>query len=307
MSSPELAGVMVDGPWTHREISANGMRFHAAEMGDGPLVVLLHGFPQFWWSMRHQLEALAHAGYRGVAPDLRGYGGSDKPPRGYDAITLASDVAGVIRALGARDAVVVGHDWGGFAAWATAALQPTQVRAVAALAAPHPLRFRNALLAEPRGQLRASTHLLGFQRPWVPERQLVSDDAAQVGRMLHAWSGPGWPDAETARRYRAQFQIPHVAHSALEYYRWLLRSQLRPDGVRFTRAMRNPIRVPTLQLHGALDSCVLPRTAAGSGRYVGGPYSWRIVEDAGHFLQEEAPKQVNAELVRWLDELDRSR
>jgi len=307
MPSPDLASVMVDGPWTHREISANGMRFHAAEMGDGPLVVLLHGFPQFWWSMRHQLEALAHAGYRAVAPDLRGYGGSDKPPRGYDAITLAGDVAGVIRALGARDAVVVGHDWGGFAAWATAALEPGQVRAIAALAAPHPLRFRNALLAEPRGQLRASTHLLGFQRPWIPERQLISDDAAQVGRMLHAWSGPGWPDAETARRYRAQFQIPHVAHSALEYYRWLLRSQLRPDGVRFTQAMRSPLRVPTLQLHGALDSCVLPRTAAGSGRYVGGPYSWRIVEDAGHFLPEEAPKQVNAEIVRWLDELDRSR
>lgn len=298
---------MVDGPWSHREINANGMRFHAAEMGEGPLVVLLHGFPQFWWSMRHQLEALAHAGYRAVAPDLRGYGGSDKPPRGYDAITLASDVAGVIRALGARDAVVVGHDWGGFAAWATAVLQPDQVRGVVALAAPHPLRFRNALLTEPRGQLQASAHLLGFQRPWLPERQLVSDHSAQVGRLLHAWSAPGWPDAESASRYRAQFQIPHVAHSALEYYRWLLRSQLRPDGVRFARAIRIPVRVPTLQLHGALDSCVLPRTAAGSGRYVGGPYSWRLIDDAGHFLQEEAPKQVNAEIVRWLDDLDRSR
>jgi pimeloyl-ACP methyl ester carboxylesterase len=157
MSGPDLDGVLVEGPWTHREISANGMRFHVAELGEGPLVVLLHGFPQFWWSMRHQLQALAEAGYRAVAPDLRGYGGSDKPPRGYDAVTLASDVAGVIRALGSREAVVVGHDWGGFAAWATAALHPTEVRAVAALAAPHPVRFRNALVTEPRGQLQASS------------------------------------------------------------------------------------------------------------------------------------------------------
>ena len=135
---------MVDGPWTHREISANGMRFHAAEMGasQAPLVILLHGFPQFWWSMRHQLEAIAGAGYRAVAPDLRGYGASDKPPRGYDAFTLASDVAGMVRALGARDAIIVGHDWGGYAAWCTAVLHPGSVRGIVTLAAPHPLRFR---------------------------------------------------------------------------------------------------------------------------------------------------------------------
>ncbi len=298
--------VLVDGPWAHREIVANGMRFHAAEMGDGPLVVLLHGFPQFWWAMRHQMEALAHAGYRAVAPDLRGCGGTDKPPRGYDAITLASDVAGMIRALGARHAVVIGHDLGGLAAWATAVLHQPTVRAVATLAAPHPLRFRNALLTEPRGQLQASAHLLGFQRPWRPERQLVAADAAQVARMLHAWSGPGWPDAESERRYRDHMLIPHVAHSSLEYFRWLLRSQLRPDGLRFTKAMREPVVVPTLQLHGDLDSCILPRTAAGSGRYVGGPYTWRMIEGAGHFLAEEAPKEVNAEIVHWLDDLDRS-
>jgi len=307
MTSADLNGVMAEGPWVHREISANGMRFHAVEMGEGPLAVLLHGFPQFWWSMRYQVEALAQAGYRAVAPDLRGYGGSDKPPRGYDAVTLAGDVAGMIRALGSRDGVVIGHDWGGFAAWATAAMHPETVRAVAALAAPHPLRFRSALITEPRGQLQASSHLLGFQRPWLPERQLAADDGAQVGRMLHAWSAPGWPDADTEHRYRTQIQLPHVAHSALEYFRWLLRSQLRPDGIRFTHAMRQPVGVPTLQLHGALDSCVLPRTAAGSGRYVGGPYSWRIIEGAGHFLQEEAPKTVSAEIVRWLDEIDRSR
>jgi pimeloyl-ACP methyl ester carboxylesterase len=307
MSAPDTTGVMVDGPWTHREISANGMRFHAAEMGEGPLVLLLHCFPQFWWSMRHQLEAVGQAGYRAVAPDLRGYGGTDKPPRGYDAFTLASDVAGMVRALGARDAIVVGHDWGGYAAWCTAVLHPAAVRGVVALAAPHPLRFRSALLTEPRGQLQASAHLVGYQRPWVPERQLVRADAAAVGQMLHAWSSPGWPDQDSERRYRDQMLVPHVAHSALEYYRWTLRSQLRRDGQRFNRQLREPVGVPTLQLHGALDTCVLPRTAAGSGRYVGGPYTWKLVDDAGHFLQEESPKAVSAEILHWLDELDHSR
>lgn len=307
MPAPDPDSVLVEGPWAHREISANGMRFHAAEMGDGPLVLLLHGFPQFWWSMRHQMEALAQAGYRAVAPDLRGYGASDKPPRGYDAFTLASDVAGMVRALGSADAVVIGHDWGGYAAWATAVLHPRAVRALVALAAPHPVRFRNAMLTEPRGQLQASAHLLAFQQPWLPERQLVADDAERVARMLHAWSGPGWPDDESERRYRAHMQIPHVAHSALEYFRWLLRSQVRPDGMRFVKRMRQPVGIPTLQLHGALDTNVLSRTAAGSGRYVGGPYSWRIVSDAGHFLHEETPKVVSEEIVHWLDEIDRSR
>src|SRR5450755_1080198 len=310
MAAPASFDVRVEGPWHHREVSANGMRFHAAEMGDhqAPLVLLLHGFPQFWWSMRHQLEAVAAAGYRAVAPDLRGYGDSDKPPRGYDAYTLGSDVAGMVRALGARDAILIGHDWGGYAAWCTAALHPAAVRGIVPLAAPHPLRFRSALLTQPRGQLQASAHLIGYQRPWVPERQLVRNDAEAVGRMLHAWSSPGWPDEESEQYYRAQMQIPHVAHSALEYYRWTVRSQIRRDGQQFNQRLRQPIGVPTLQLHGALDTCVLPRTAAGSSRYVGaGSYTWKLLEDAGHFLHEESPKAVSAEIVHWLAELDRSR
>jgi pimeloyl-ACP methyl ester carboxylesterase len=100
----------VPGPWTHREISANGIRLHVAEAGGGPLVLLLHGFPEFWWSWRSQLPALADAGLRAVAVDLRGYGDSDKPPRGYDLWTLAGDVAGLVRALGGTRAALVGQD-----------------------------------------------------------------------------------------------------------------------------------------------------------------------------------------------------
>lgn len=300
MAAPEPTAVLVDGPWSHRDVSANGTRLHVAETGDGPLVLMLHGFPEFWWGWRHQLRVLAAAGYRAVAADLRGYGASDKPPRGYDAFTLSGDVAGLVRALGERDAVIVGHDWGGFLGWTTAAMHPRVVRRLVVVSMPHPLRQRHALLTQLRGQLAASRYALEFQLPWRPERRLVADGAAYVGELLRAWGGPGFPDEETERRCRGAMEIPGVAHSALEYYRWVFRSLARPDGRRLARALRRPVVAPTLQLHGALDPCTLPATAAGSGRYVRGEYVWRLLEGVGHFPHEEAPGLVTEEVLRWL-------
>src|SRR6516165_4486135 len=135
MAMPSEPAIQISGPWTHRSVSANGTRFHVASSGDGPLVLLLHGFPEFWWTWRHQLVSLSAAGYRVVAADLRGYGGSDKPPRGYDLVTAAADAAGLIRALGEANAVVIGHDWGGLAAWTLAAYFPKAVRRLAVLSA----------------------------------------------------------------------------------------------------------------------------------------------------------------------------
>ncbi|MFI6293856.1 alpha/beta fold hydrolase [Nonomuraea sp. NPDC050790] len=296
--APDEAFVQIEGPWTHRGVHAGGTRFHVVEAGDGPLVLLLHGFPQFWWTWRRQLVSLAAAGYRAVAVDLRGYGGSDKPPRGYDLPTLAGDAAGLIRALGETRAIVIGHDWGGLLAWTMAAMDPKIVSRLVTVGAPHPLRLRRTLLNP--GQFRANRHALSFQLPILPERRLVARDGALVGRLLDAWSGPGWPEEETGRTYREAFRIPAVAHLALEYHRWFGRSQLRPDGFRYARAMRTEVESPTLQLHGALDTCVLPRTAQGSGRYVAAPYRWRLVEGAGHFPHEETPEKFDAELLGWL-------
>jgi pimeloyl-ACP methyl ester carboxylesterase len=295
----EDSAVHIDGPWTHRDISANGIRIHVVEAGTGPLVLLLHGFPEFWWSWRHQLRALAAAGYRAVAPDLRGYGSSDKPPRGYDAMTLSADLAGIVRALGSDDADIVGHDWGGHLGWSVAALHPNVVRRLAVLSIPHPLRWPGALLRD-REQRRASRYMLRFQLPWAPERWLVADDAVNVGALLHAWSAPGFPDAETERRCRDAMQILYTPNRAMEYYRWAFRSVPRGDGRRLRAALRHPIDVPVLQLHGTLDRCVLPRTAKRSGRFVRGRYEWRLIDGAGHFPHEEAPAEVNAELLRWL-------
>ncbi|GAA5076407.1 pimeloyl-ACP methyl ester carboxylesterase [Thermocatellispora tengchongensis] len=297
---PDESLTTLDGPWTHRGVHAGGTRFHVVEAGQGPLVLLLHGFPQFWWTWRHQLVSLAEAGYRAVAVDLRGYGASDKPPRGYDLPTLAQDAAGLIRALGESGAIVVGHDWGGLLAWTMAARDPKVVHRLVPVSAAHPLRLRAAMFTDLRGQLRASRYTLGFQLPFLPEIQLTRRGAAKVGHLLKAWSGPGWPDESVARTYRDVFRIPGVAHCALEYYRWFARSQLRPDGARYARGMRAEIEAPTLQLHGALDSCVLPRTAQGSSRYVAAPYRWRLLEGVGHFPHEEQPERFDAELLAWL-------
>jgi pimeloyl-ACP methyl ester carboxylesterase len=300
MAVPAESAVHVDGPWSHRSVSANGTRFHIAESGDGPLVLLLHGFPEFWWTWRSQLVSLARAGFRAVAADLRGYGASDKPPRGYDLVTAASDAAGLVRALGEANAVVVGHDWGGLIAWTMGTYYPKVVRRLAVVSAPHPLRMSSAVLTDPLGQGKRSGYALRFQLPAAPERQLVRHNGARVGRMLRDWSGPGWPDDEADRRYREAMRIPGVAHSALEYHRWIVRSRLRPDGIRYARRMRAPIQAPTLHLHGTLDGCVLPSTARGAGRYVDGPYRWRLIDGAGHFPHEELPERFNAELAGWL-------
>jgi pimeloyl-ACP methyl ester carboxylesterase len=323
MAMPSESAIQIDGPWTHRSVSANGTRFHVATSGDGPLVLLLHGFPEFWWTWRHQLVSLADAGYRAVAADLRGYGGSDKPPRGYDLITAAADAAGLIRALGEANAIVVGHDWGGLTAWTLAAYFPKSVRRLAVVSVGHPLQMRAAILSSP---LRISRSLrlpqpagggpaptgrggypLAFQLPVLPERLLVRDGAALVGSILSSWSAPGWPDQDTSRIYQRAMRIPPVAHTSLEYHRWFVRSRLRPDGLRYARHMRSPVAAPTLHLHGAVDPCVPAQTARGAGRYVEAPYRWKDIEGAGHFPHEERPDLFDAELLGWLADTEPDR
>lgn len=298
--SLDASMALIEGPWEHRFVAANGARFHVAEQGEGPIVLLLHGFPQFWWAWRHQMAALAEAGYRACAMDLRGYGASDKPPRGYDTRTSATDVASVLRSLGGSRAVVVGHGWGGWIAWSMPTLQPTVTRAVASLSMPHPLVFRKASFANPR-QLKANAYLGGLQRPFVPERQMTVH-GGYVQRLLREWASPEgiWPSPEEARIYSDAMALPFVAHSAAEYYRWVVRSQVRPDGWRFAARMRTPIPLPVLQLHGQHDGAVLPDSAGGSADYVTGPFERHLVPGAGHFLPEEAPDVVNRHLLAWL-------
>jgi pimeloyl-ACP methyl ester carboxylesterase len=286
-------------------VRANGIAVHVAELGTGPLVLLLHGFPQFWWTWHQQLVDLADAGYRAVAVDLRGYGASDKPPRGYDSITLAADMAALVTSLGEADAMVVGTDLGGTLAWTMAASHPRVVRSLVILGAAHPLRMRAELRpgAGP-AQRRASSYILRtFQ---VPRRAevLLSRDSTWVRELFDRWTGPRWRGTPAyvadVERYAQAMRIHPVSFCAAEHYRWMVRSLVRADGRRFAAALRTPITAPVMHLHGDFDTCVLPRTAQGSGQYVTGQYEWRVLDGVGHFPHNEVPEFVSGELIRWI-------
>jgi pimeloyl-ACP methyl ester carboxylesterase len=300
--APDSSAVLVDGPWTHRVVPANGIALHVAEAGTGPLVLLVHGFPQFWWAWRQQLTDLADAGYRAVAVDLRGYGASDKPPRGYDAPNLAADLAALVMALGESDAMVVGTDIGGLLAWTMAACHPDVVRSLVVLGAAHPLRLRSATRHD-AAQRRASGYALRtFQLPRRPEH-LLATDSVWVRSLFDSWTGPRWRGTPgyvaDVERYAQAMRIHPVYFCAAEYFRWLVRSLPRKDGRRFAESLRRPVTAPVLQLHGGFDTCVLPATAQGSGQYVTGNYEWRVLDGVGHFPHNEVPDVVSGELIRW--------
>ena len=309
---PDPSVVRIDGPWRHLEVHANGIRFHVVEAEpkadesaeqptERPLVILLHGFGSFWWSWRHQLRGLRNA--RVVAVDLRGYGGSDKPPRGYDGWTLAGDTAGLVRALGHSSATLIGHADGGLVCWATSVLHPRVVRAIAVVSSPHPAALRTSALTQ-RDQARALLPwMLRYQLPTWPERSLTRHNAAELERLVRSRAGTKWiaseDFSETIAWMRQAIQIPSAAHSALEYQRWAVRSQLKSEGRRFMRSMKRPLTVPMLHLRGDADPYVLAdpvnrtRQYAPHGRYVS-------IAGAGHFAHEEAPDAVNDQLARFL-------
>jgi pimeloyl-ACP methyl ester carboxylesterase len=279
-------------------LRANGIDFAAIAEGpdDGPLVLLLHGFPELSRSWRHQLPALAVAGYRAVAPDLRGYGGTDA--RGpYDLRTLAADVDGLVSSLGRERATVVGHDWGGVIAWAAAHLHPERVEQLAILNAPHPVLMREELFASGE-QRNRSRYIFRFQIPLWPEYRLSRQRGWRIARMLRGGSHvrERWTDDELAHYARA-FDAPRKLRGPLAYYRTAFRSALLRRGPR----LPGRIGAPTLVLWGMRDRFLGPSFADPTrlGKFASTLEVVRI-EEAGHFVQNEAPERVNAELLRWL-------
>ncbi|MEA2626098.1 MAG: hypothetical protein QOD06_2143, partial [Candidatus Binatota bacterium] len=213
--------------WKHERVTANGIQFHVVTAGStsAPLVVLLHGFPEFWYAWRHQIPALAEH-FRVAVPDLRGYGDSDKPPRvaDYAIDVLAADVAGLVRALGESKATIVGHDWGGGVAWATALEHPDVVEKLIVLNCPHPAKFARALRTNFR-QLRRSWYMFFFQLPRIPERLLLRKDAAILDTMFRGMAKrPGTFSDEDLRELKQAIQKPGAATGAINYYRAAFRN-----------------------------------------------------------------------------------
>lgn len=295
----DYSSALVEGPWRHEFVPANGARFHVALAGPekttAPLVVLLHTYGQFWWTWRDQVTALADAGYRVAAMDLRGVAASDKPPTGYDTPTRTRDVAGVIRSLGHDRAVVVGHGTGGEVAWSMAALQPAITAGVAAFASPHPARIHAVVSQRLTPQAR---RLLAFaQLPMLPERKLRGTDL--LDRYLELGAATPLP-AESVELYRTVMQIPFAAHTSTEALRWAVRSVPRTDGRRFAAAVRRVLTLPTLQVHGSLDGIVRVDRADADGAALSRDFRYEVLDGVGHFLPEEAPEETTRLLLDWM-------
>jgi pimeloyl-ACP methyl ester carboxylesterase len=279
---------------TSRFAELPGARLHYVEAGRGPLVVLLHGFPNFWYLWRRQIPALVEAGHRVVAPDLRGYNLSSRPSRvrDYAVGAVAGDVAALIRHVGERRAVVVGHDWGGVVAWRLAAEHADTVSRVAVLNAPHPARFADELRT--LDQLARSSYAFFFQLPWLPELALRAFDFAAIRRALRGEPARGaFTDAEIDLHVRA-FSMPGALRSALHYYRAAGRSV----GGEARRASHRMIELPVLLLWGERDPFLRIELTEGLGRWAR-ELEVRRVKGAGHWLMADAPDEVNRALVEF--------
>lgn len=311
MSQPDPSVTRIAGPWRHHDVHANGIRFQCVEalpsVGDDapvaarPLVLLLHGFGSFWWSWRHQLRGLH--GARLVAVDLRGYGGSDKPPRGYDGWTLAGDTAGLIRALGHTSATLVGHADGGLVCWATAVLHSRLVDAIALVSSPHPGALKRSVMTCPAQRRALIPSLLRYQVPRWPEHALTRHNADDLDSLFRSRGSAAWTESrdfsEAMVHMRQAIRIPSAAHSALEYQRWAVRSQLRSEGRRFMKLMDRQLGVPLLHLRGEADPYVLADPVERSRRYVTQGH-FVAVPGVGHYAHEEAPAETNEQLQRFL-------
>src|SRR5262249_19746321 len=213
-------------PLEHRTVRTNGVRLHCVVDGDGPLVLLLHGFPEGWYSWRHQIAALASR-FRVVAPDLRGYGESEKPANvaAYAMPELVADVEGLVKAFGATDAAIVGHDWGGGIAWYFAMERPALTRRLAVLNCPHPAILLEHLRGNPR-QLARSWYFFFFQLPWLPEYLLGLRHAWAIGRGCgRSTVRRDTITAEAVTRLRDAATHSGALRSAINYYRAAFRDR----------------------------------------------------------------------------------
>ena len=281
-------------------LSHGPLRFSATAMGTGPLVLLIHGFPDTRETFKDQLPALAEAGFRAVAVSLRGYEPSSQPDDGdYRVTSLAADVIAWIDALGEATAHLVGHDWGATIAFAATALAPDRIASLAVLSVPHPSRFAEAYLTVPAQQAR-SAYILEFMSPEA-DAMIVADNCAYLENLWRKWS-PGWSFAEgDIGPMRRAMQQPGVATAALSYYRQAFDAV--SDAAKASQALlAGPFAVPTLGLTGQDDGCISAdvfEAAMRAADFLGSLHVEQIT-GAGHFLHREAPDQVNEQLICWM-------
>ncbi|MGB8699440.1 MAG: alpha/beta hydrolase [Thermosynechococcaceae cyanobacterium] len=285
-----------DAHWQHQFIQTNRINLHYVTQGSGDLVLLLHGFPEFWYAWRFQIPVLSRH-FKVVVPDLRGYNDSDKPTSGYDLDTLTQDILGLIKNLGFSKAHIVGHGWGGMIGWNLAQKFPESLLSLSLLSAPHPQALLKTLTSNLE-QLRQHWYLLALPLPNVPEWLLQQNLAS----FLQNWfQGQAIRKAafstDTLRIYQAALSKTGALSSALNYYRTWLSPQTWL--ARLQEPLR-PIQVPTLVLWGQEDAVLSPTLTEGFERLISLPFRLKLIPECGHWIQQEVPQVVNLELLSFL-------
>jgi len=311
----------------HKFITTNGIKMHYVEQGSGPLVVLCHGWPESWYSYRHQIPALAAAGFRVIAPDQRGYGQTDKPEpiESYNILNLTGDIVGLVNGIGADSAVIVGHDWGAPVAWNAAILRPDIFRAIALLSVPYlprgSVRPTDAMKAVAGDQ---NFYQLYFQEPGKVEKELDADPRRSMAMMLYSASGDPPPSERWKFRFPKSMKFSETGVVPKKLPSWLTEADLDFFANEFKQAgfrgginwYRNFDR--NWELTPFLDGAKLRQPAvfaAGEDDVVGqmypGVYEMAgaftpnlkkkvIIAGAGHWIQQERPKEVNEILIEFL-------
>jgi len=324
---------------THRTVETNGIKLHIAEAGQGPPVVLLHGFPELWYSWRHQLPALAEAGYHAIAPDVRGYGGSDAPQpiEAYNMRSMTADVVGLLDALGERSAVVVGHDWGSPIAWSCALLYPDRFSAVVAMSVPYlprgplpPLQLMRQVFAN------NFFYIIYFQEPGVAEKELEADVRRSLRLFLYRASGDAPTGAELARSLGLleSFETPTppaastflegmvdpeelpgwITEADIDYYaKEFQRTGFRGGLNRYRNMDRDweelpqlagaKVQQPAVFITGERDGVRNFTSTDGMVKDVPNLRDMIVVPGAGHWVQQERPAEVNAAMIDFLRSL----
>lgn len=314
-----------------RQIETNGISLRAAVAGDGPLVIMVHGWPELWYSWRHQIKPVAAAGYRVVAPDMRGYGGSDKPHpvEAYDMVNMMADVVGLIDAFGEDSAILIGHDWGAPICWNTATLHAERVSAIAALSVPYRKRL-------PVSQIEIWRKLydgkffyqLYFQDEGVAEAELEADVRLSLRKLYYSASGDapsleGWVDRPPDSRLLTPLIDPEpfppwMTDTDLDYFVENFEAGgFRGPLNRYRNQQRDFDMLPDMGVRPvAQPSCFIAGSKDLVRRFVPGRDVYasvddhcpdmrviEIIEGPGHWVQQEAPEAVNAALLRFLDSL----
>jgi epoxide hydrolase 4 len=285
-------------------IPTNGIHLHAISSGphDGPSVILLHGFPEFWYGWRHQIASLSQAGYRVIVPDQRGYNLSQKPAS-VDAYTieqLANDVLGIIRFMGREKAIIAGHDWGAAVAWYLAMYHPQSIEKLIIANVPHQAAFNRALQKPVFRQLKKSLYFFFFQIPRLPEWGMLRKNCVQLRETLLKTSNPGTFQPGDLEEYVKAWSQTGALTGGINWYRAMMRMSLKLGQKRSNRIFQHRITMPTLLLWGDQDAFIEPFLADWSMQWVDHGQLIRFA-DAGHWVLHEKQVEVNQSILHFLE------